>query len=154
MARVLAALAILASMVWATTLTAGEQGTREEAVAMVKRVQAKFERDGADATFKAILDQANEDFHDRDLYPFVYNMQGVIVATGSGRTALVGKSLLTLRDQDGKYLVQEMLDIAKGPGSGWINYKWPNPATKRVESKSSYIEKMGDYVVGVGIWTP
>ena len=44
---------------------AGEFGTREEAIAMVKRVQEKFRRDGADATFRAVTGQAKI-FHDRD----------------------------------------------------------------------------------------
>ena len=37
---------------------AGEFGTREEAIAMVKRVQEKFRRDGAEATFRTITAQA------------------------------------------------------------------------------------------------
>ena len=37
---------------------AGEFGTREEAIAMVKRVQEKFRRDGSDATFRAVTAQA------------------------------------------------------------------------------------------------
>ena len=45
-----------------------------------------------------------------------------------------------------------MVKIANGPGSGWVNYKWPNPLTNKIEDKSSYVEKMGDYFVGVGIY--
>lgn len=44
-----------------------EYGTRAEAVAMVKRAQDMFKKDGADATFKAISDPSNKEFHDRDL---------------------------------------------------------------------------------------
>ena len=56
---------------------------------------------------------------------------------------------LGLKDQDGKYLVQALADIANGPGSGWVDYKWPNPVNNKIEDKSSYVEKMGDYFVGV-----
>ena len=45
-----------------------------------------------------------------------------------------------------------MIALAKGPGSGWVDYKWPNPITDKIEDKSSYIEKMGDYFVGVGVY--
>ena len=45
---------------------AGEFGTRDEAIGMVRRVQEKFRRDGAEATFRAITAQARI-FHDRDL---------------------------------------------------------------------------------------
>ncbi len=130
---------------------AGEFGTREEAVAMVKRVVDKFTRSGPEAAFKAVNDKADPAFHDRDLYPFVYDLRGVNVAHGA-RPALVGKNLISLKDQNGVYLIQEMIALAKGPGSGWVDYKWPNPITDKIEDKSSYIEKMGDYFVGVGVY--
>jgi signal transduction histidine kinase len=130
---------------------AGEFGTRQEAVAMVKRVIDKFAQSGADATFKAVNDKADPAFHDRDLYPFIYDLKGVNVAHGA-RPALVGKNLISLKDQNGVYLIQEMIGLAKGPGSGWVDYKWPNPITDKIEDKSSYIEKMGDYFVGVGVY--
>ena len=130
---------------------AAEFGTREEAVAMVKRVLEKFTQAGSEATFKAVNDKSDPAFHDRDLYPFIYDLKGVNVAHGA-RPALVGKNLISLKDQNGVYLIQEMIAIAKGPGNGWVDYKWPNPITDKIEDKSSYIEKMGDYFVGVGVY--
>jgi signal transduction histidine kinase len=126
-------------------------GTKSEAVAMVKRVQAEFKQKGAVATFKDVSDKANKAYHDRDLYPFVFDLQGKCVAHGA-RPALIGKDLIGLKDQDGKYLIKEMVALAKGPGRGWVDYKWPNPITNKIEDKSSYIERMGDYFVGVGIY--
>ena len=108
-------------------------------------------RSGPEATFKAVTDQSTRAFHDRDLYPFIYDLNGVNVAHGA-RPALVGKNLISLKDQSGKYLIKEMIAIAKASGSGWIEYKWPHPVTSRIEEKSSYIEKMGDYFVGVGVY--
>lgn len=129
-----------------------DRGTRAEAVAMVKRVQSMFAASGAEATFGAINDPATPEFHDRDLYPFVYDMQGVNVAHGA-RPVLIGKNLISLKDQGGKYLIREMIDLANGPGAGWIDYKWPHPTTDKIEDKSSYVERMGDeYFVGVGIY--
>jgi signal transduction histidine kinase len=128
-----------------------EFGSKDEAVAMVKRVQAEFKNNGAATTFKDVSDKSVKAFHDRDLYPFIYDMSGKCVAHGA-RPALIGKNLIDLKDQDGKYLIREMVKISKGPGSGWIDYKWPNPLNNKIEDKSSYIEKMGDYFVGVGIY--
>jgi signal transduction histidine kinase len=68
------------------------------------------------------------------------------------RPALIGKNLFDLKDQDGKYLIRELIAIAQGPGSGWVDYKWPNPLSNKIEDKSSYVEKMGDYIVGVGVY--
>ena len=128
-----------------------EFGTRAEAIAMVKQAQRMFAEKGAEATFRAIDDKSNALFHDRDLYPFVYDLKGTCVSHGA-RPALVGKNLISLKDQNGVYLIQEMIALAKGPGSGWVDYKWPNPITNKIEDKSSYIEKMGDYFVGVGVY--
>jgi cytochrome c len=141
----------IALLLNATLGNAAEFGTRDEAVSMVRRVQEKFKKEGAEATFKAVTDQANKEFHDRDLYPFIYDLNGLNVAHGA-RPALVGKNLISLKDQDGKYLIKEMIEIAKGPGSAWLDYKWPNPLTNKIEDKASYIEKMGDYFVGVGVY--
>lgn len=129
-----------------------EYATRAEAVAMVKRAQDMFKKDGADATFKAISDPSNKEFHDRDLYVYVYELSGLCVAHGA-RPALIGKNLIDIKDQDGNYLVRAHIEIAKGPGSGWVSYKWPNPVNNKIEDKVSYVEKMGDnYFVGVGVY--
>jgi len=149
--RAFAFLVFAALIAMASPAPAAEFGSKDEAVAMVKRVQAEFKKSGPDATFKAVSDKAVKDFHDRDLYPFIYNMEGVCVAHGA-REALIGKLLIDLKDQDGKFLIREMVAMSKGPGSGWIDYKWPNPITNKIEDKSSYVEKMGDYFVGVGVY--
>jgi signal transduction histidine kinase len=129
-----------------------EYGSKAEAVAMVKRAQEMFKKDGADATFKAVSDPSNKEFHDRDLYVYIYNLSGLCVAHGA-RPALIGKNLIDIRDQDGNYLIRAHIEIAKGSGSGWVSYKWPNPQTNKIEDKTSYVEKMGDdYFVGVGIY--
>jgi len=153
MARYLAAVALAAFTLMTSATWAAEFGSKQEAVAMVKQVQEMFSRDGAQATFKAVSDKAIAVFHDRDLYPFIYDMKGTCVAHGA-RPALIGKNLIGLKDQDGKYLIREMIDMANGPGSGWIAYKWPNPINNRIEDKLSYIERMGSYFVGVGIYKP
>jgi len=151
MVRALAAIVTVALLTFACSASADENGTKDEAVAMVTRVEAMFAKDGADATFKAVSDKSVAEFHDRDLYPFIYDMKGNCVAHGA-RPALIGKNLLDLKDQDGKYLIREMVDIANGPGSGWVDYKWPNPLNNKIEDKASYVAKMGDYFVGVGVY--
>ena len=148
----LAVLAALVATVLGAPIAAGaETRPPAEAVAMVQRVAEKLRTDGPEATFKAVLDKSTPEYHDGDLYPFILDMNGVMMATGS-RTQLVGMSLASVKDQDGRYLIQEMIAIARDPGSGWVEYKWPNPQTKRIEGKLTYIERVGDYVVAAGVW--
>jgi cytochrome c len=151
MSRLLAVFVALL-LIPALHASAQENGTKEEAVAMVKRVQARFRADGPDATFDAVT-RRDRAFNDRDLYPFVYRLDGVNVAHGA-RPALVGKNLINIKDPDGILLIQRMVEIARHEGSGWVDYKWPNPVTNVIEDKSSYIEKMDDYFVGVGVYRP
>jgi signal transduction histidine kinase len=124
-------------------------GTRDEAVAMVKTVKADIQKDGLDAVAKEINAKK---YNDRDLYPFVYKTDGTNVALGSN-AALVGKNLIELKDQNGKLFIKEIIATATSSGSGWVDYLWPNPTTKKIEAKSSYVEKVDNgYVLGVGIY--
>jgi len=147
----LAALIFGASLVATSVLSvpAAEFGTRDEAIAMVRRVQERFLKDGPDATFKAIN---NRVFVDRDLFPWVYRLSDGTNMANALFPAVRGKHLIDQRDQDGKFITQEWIRIATTPPyRGWSNYRWPNPLTNTVDDTSSWIERMGDYVVGVGI---
>lgn len=130
---------------------AAEKGSANEAVAMVKKAVALIKSDGKEKAFAAISDPANKDFHDRDLYIYVYDLNGVAVAHGVN-PKLVGKNLLDMKDNEGKAMIQEMVKVAKEKGSGWVDFKWPNPVTKAVEAKSGYVERAGDLLVGSGIY--
>jgi len=117
---------------------------------MVKRVQEKFKCDGLDATFAAVTNNDPE-FNTHNQYPFIYRLDGVNVAHGA-RPAFVGKNLFNLKDPDGVRLISRMTDIVNEHGSGWIDYKSPNPITNVIEGKTSYVEKIGDYIVGAGVY--
>jgi uncharacterized protein len=152
MSRAVAVFAIILAWV-ITALPAGalEFGTRDEATAMVRRVQDKFRKEGPEATFRAINSKA-PGFADRDLYPFVTELTGLCVANGV-TPAVTGKNLIDLKDQDGKFMIQEFVRTASNPpGQGWVDYRWLNPVTKTIEDKSALIERMGNYFVGVGVY--
>lgn len=69
------------------------------------------------------------------------------------RKELVGKSLYEFRDQDGKFVARDTVEVAKTSGRGWTDFRWTNPTTGQVEAKWTYVEKLGDrYAVGVGIY--
>jgi uncharacterized protein len=131
---------------------AAEFGTRAEAIAMVRRVQERFKKDGPEATFRAINNNA-PGFVDRDLYPFIHKIDGTEVMANPVMPVLRGKNLHDMKDQDGKFTTQEFMRIATTPPyHGWSDFRWLNPKTNTVEDKSAWIERMGDYLVGVGIY--
>lgn len=130
---------------------AADKGSPDEAMAMVKKAVSLIKSEGKEKAFAAFSDPANTTFHDRDMYIYVYDMNGVAVAHGNN-PKMVGKRLIDLKDNEGKPMIKEMVDLAKTKGKGWVDFKWPNPVTKSVESKSGYIEKVDDVLVGSGIY--
>ncbi|MGB9992397.1 cache domain-containing protein [Massilia sp. SM-13] len=146
----LSGIAITLSLI-AAPAPAADRGAANEAVAMVKKAVALAKAEGKDKMMAAISDPANKDFHDRDLYIYVYDLNGVALAHGNN-PKLVGKPLIGMKDGEGKAMIKEMVDVAKAKGSGWVDFKWPNPVTKAVEQKSGYIEKVDDYLIGSGIY--
>lgn len=132
--------------------SAADRATAAEAIAMTTKAAALIKSAGKEKAFAEISDPNNKDFHDRDLYVYVYDMNGVALAHGNN-PKMVGKNLLELKDQEGKAMVKAMVATAKsGAGKGWVDFKWPNPTTKSIEQKSGYVVRVDDMVVGSGIY--
>ena len=144
-----AVLALLAASGPASAVS--EFGTREEAIAMVHRVQEMFKKLGPEATFQAVKRKAPGTI-DRDLYAYILDLNGVVMANGAIPTMTTGTNLINFRDQNGKYFMREQMEVCKGPQRGWVDFRFLSPLTQTIDDKSSYLERMGDYCVGVGIY--
>ncbi|TFW19100.1 cache domain-containing protein [Duganella callida] len=151
MKAMIAAAMLSLGLLPASAPAAAGKATPAEAVAMVQRAKALIQSAGRERAFAAIADPANRDFHDRDLYIFVYSLNGVALTHGNN-PKMVGRQLITMKDNEGKLIIKEMTAIAKNHGRGWLDYKWPNPVTKEVESKAAYVEKLDDMLIGSGIY--
>ncbi|WP_334189915.1 cache domain-containing protein [Noviherbaspirillum sp.] len=145
------AVGVSALAVCSAAIASGERGSADEAVAMVKKAVSYMKANGKDKAFAEFANPANTEFHDRDLYVFVYDMNGNNVSHGNN-PKMVGKNLLEMKDHEGKYIIKGFIEVANAKGKGWVDYKWPNPVTKAVESKSGYIEKVDNLIVGSGIY--
>jgi cytochrome c len=144
--NVAAAIALLSS----AALAAGEFGTKDEAVAMVKSAVVFIKDQGADKAYPEISSRAGK-FVDRDLYVVVYGLDGKVLAHG-GNAKLVGKDMLDAQDVDGKYFVKERTELARKQSSFWQDYKFVNPTTKKVEPKEMYCERLDETAVCSGIY--
>lgn len=144
-------LACCSAFLWTAPATAAERGTADEAGALVKKGIAYLKANGAEKAYAAFNDPAGQ-FVDRDLYLFVFDMNGKTLAHGANKK-LLDKTLIDLKDADGKAFIKEFVDVANKKGKGWVEYKWPHPQTKAIENKASYIEKLPDgTLIGVGIY--
>ncbi len=129
---------------------AAQFGTAPEAEALVKKAVQLIKTEGREKTFMEINNPKGK-FVDRDLYIFVYDINGKCVAHGFN-SKMIGKDLIEMKDMDGKYFVKERVEIAKTKGKGWQDYKFTDPVTKKIEPKSAYVEKIDDLIVGCGIY--
>jgi len=125
-------------------------GTANEAKALMVKGVAFVKAEGKEKAFAEFTNQKGK-FVDRDLYIFAVDFNGITLAHG-GNAKLVGKDLIGLKDADGIYFMKNFIETAKTKGSGWVDYKWVNPVTKKIESKSTYIQKMDNYFLGCGIY--
>jgi signal transduction histidine kinase len=76
-----------------------------------------------------------------DLYVTMQDTKGIVVANPVNPT-IVGQNHMDLKDPSGKLFVKEMIQIATTKGGGWTTYTWVNPATKKVQAKKSWVQKV------------
>jgi hypothetical protein len=150
-ARLLAGVALLTFAAAGSGAAVSQFGTREEAIAMVHRAQETFKKLGPERTFEAVRHKAPGTI-DRDLYVYILDMNGIVMANGAIPTMTPGTNLYDVRDQNGKYFVREKLELCKANRSGWVDFRFLNPKTQTIDDKSSYVERMGDYCAAVGVY--
>ncbi len=128
------------------------KATPAEAKALTERAAARIKAVGPEKAF-AEFNARDGKWLDRDLYVIAIGFDGTMLAHGTNK-ALVGKSMLELMDANGKIMTKEMIDVAKSKGSGWVDYVWPNPVTKKFEPKSTYVLRVPEFdgFVGVGAY--
>ena len=83
-------------------------------------------------------------------------MNGVILMHPAN-PELETKSILDLKDANGKAFMREFVETANTKGSGWVEYMWPKPGEKTPSKKLSHIKRAklptGETVlVGAGIY--
>jgi cytochrome c len=139
---------ILISLLWVSFAVAG--GTANEAKVLVEKAAAYVKAEGKEKAFAEFSNPSGK-FVDRDLYIFIVDFNGLTLAHG-GNAKLVGKNMLELKDADGEFFIKKFIEVAKTKGNGWVDYKWVNPVSKKIEPKSTYIQKGDEYFFGCGIY--
>jgi cytochrome c len=123
------------------------RASMDEAKAMAIAAAKMVKERGIESSIPMFMDPAGP-FKDRDLYVAVYDRNGICLAHGA-TAALVGKNLSGLKDIDGKPFGHEAVSVTE---PAWIDYKWPNPVTKQIESKSTYAIPVENVIVTVGAY--
>jgi len=125
----------------------------DEVVAFVKKAVAHVGTVGEDKAFAEFSNTASPDWVKGELYMFCHRIDDAINVAHGGNPGLVGKNVAGFKDPDGVAVNILIFEKVKAEGKGWVEYKWPNPLTKKVEPKAIYAEKVNNkYACGSGYY--
>jgi len=151
MRRMLAVLVIGFVLVAGAGLAAAaDMGTKDEAVAMVKKAIGFIKANGAEKAYAEFSNPKGQ-FVDRDLYIAVYDMNGKCLANGAN-AKMIGRDLIENKDVDGKEFIKERVELMKKQATAWQDFKFRNPVTNQIEPKSMYIERFNEVIVACGVY--
>jgi signal transduction histidine kinase len=140
---------LLAAFAYLPVAQANEPGEKD-AVAMVEKGAGLMKSVGKDEMIKRI-NAKDPDFVQGALYLTMRDAKGIILANPVN-PMMIGKDLVDVPDADGKLFRREILELSKKKGKGWVDYKFKNPASGKVEAKTTYIYLVGDVTLEAGIY--
>ncbi len=146
--RILVALAVCLA---AAGTQAQDRSTPAEAVAMVKKAVAYYKAHGREKTMAEINSPSGQ-FRSGDLYVVASELPNATVLAHAVNPRMVGKETIDMKDADGKQFVHEMVEVVKTKGSGWVDHRWINHQTKKIELKSAYLERVGEVFFLCGVY--
>ncbi len=148
--RAIAALAATALTLLAAAARAQEPVTAEQVIAFVDKMIAHIEVVGTEKAFADFSDTKGP-WVQGQLYPFCHSLAGINVAHG-GNPNMVGKGgVLDIKAPDGRFVNRLIFEKVLADGKGWVEYKWPNSVSKKIEMKQVYSVLIHNkYICGSG----
>lgn len=131
-------------------LQASQPMSPDETRAQVKEALSYLKKHGREAAF-AEFSKPGGSFTKGEFYIVATRLDGVVLAHGAN-PRLIGKNIRDIKDSDGKYFVQEQITLANEKGSGWVQFRWPNPVSQVIEQKMVYIERYEDLLLAGGTY--
>lgn len=122
----------------------------DQAKAMVEEAVAFFNVNGKEKVLTEINNPKGK-WVKGELYVFAYDLNGVVVAHPIN-PKLIGKNLIDVPDAAGKTFRKDIAEVAKTKGTGWVDYKYKNPSTNKIEDKSTFLKKAGDMIICCGTY--
>lgn len=124
--------------------------SKADAQAMVEKASSYLKANGKEKLVKEV-NTKNGQFHQGDLYVFVYDLSGTLLANPFNQES-VGKNNVDQPDAEGKMFRKEIIQIGATKGTGWVDYKYKNPVSGKVEPKAAYVQKSGDVIIAAGAY--
>ncbi len=113
--------------------------TTEEVTALVENTNADIQKN----TFQTLakINKGDHPYRNIDnpaLYVFVLDTDLNLVA--HFRTPIVGRNMKGKPDAKGKMFRDEVLSKALRDGTGWVDYNFKNPKTKKLAHKNTFLK--------------
>ena len=141
---------LLTVLLLSATAQAAEP-SEKDAIAMAERGAAFIKTHGKDEMMKHISAR-DPDFVQGSLYVDMRDINTGIVLAHPFNPSIVGKDLTDVPDASGKKYRREIIELGQNKGKGWVDYQYKNPATGKIEPKTTYILRVGDVVLEAGIY--
>lgn len=149
MKRMVLFVSIITLIIGAATAFAKDDDANK-AIGMVKKAIEIYKTQGLEKVIDAVNNPKGE-FNDGAYYVRIYDLEATVLAHPVN-PKLLGTSILTYKDADGKEFMREIMTLAKKQPSGWVDYKYRNPKTSEIEPKSTYFERADELVFCNGIY--
>lgn len=113
-----------------------DAATPEEAIAKVREA-SKFLHDKGASGYAEFNNSAGK-WVWKDSYVFVYDCRLDKMVAHPIRPDLVGKSIMQIKDNNGRLLFKDLCKAGAEPHGGWVEYVWPKPGAGNLSRKLSY----------------
>jgi signal transduction histidine kinase len=134
----------------APTFARAEGPTAKDAEELVQKASTYLKANGQEKLLQAVNTKDGE-FHKGELYVFVYDQTATILAHPVN-AKLVGRNTLEQPDVAGKFYRKDIIEIAKTKGKGWVDYKYKNPVSGKVEDKTSFVMAADAVILVAGVY--
>jgi cytochrome c len=135
----------------AATAFSADRASRMDAKTMLNKAIAHYKLVGREQALKDFTAK-KPPFRDRELYVICLGPDGTIVADG-GFPHDVGVQGNAVVDVGGKGMATVARERTAAEGAGVGHFRWVNPVTRNVESKTMFFARVEADVCGVGAYS-
>ncbi|PBJ92764.1 calcium channel protein [Pseudomonas plecoglossicida] len=123
----------------------------QRARALLAKAVALYQASGDNAL--AAFSRQGE-FVDGELYIYVVDTSGVMLASGGPSVSLVGKPVVSVLDDDLKATFRQAIEQPADSTVRSAEYRWWNWQHAKVERKRVFYQRVGERVISVGYYMP
>lgn len=138
-------------LAFACSSSVAAEPTEKDAIAMAELAASAIKSQGKEETMKRVTGK-DPAFLQGSLYVSMRDIKTGVVVAHAVNHSIIGKDLVDVPDANGKKYRREIIELAAKNGKGWVDYMYKNPTSGKIEPKTTYILRVDDVVLEVGIY--